>query len=402
VKLTKASIVKGLDAASRHLSVKLAAVGREALSRPAVVGPMGLLLNAQTPEGLEDDAVHPFLMALEHARASETQGAGSMRACVAYARRAASAVAPGPGSLSGRPFTRGDVPKLAAGVLSEDDAAALVGFVAEAGASRYIVERAPSRVDNVEFVDSYEFKHASKAVDGVVVMDGARVLVADGYIETVAEIHAILDRCGREGERLIICGRGFSDDVAHTLAVNRARGTLVAYALTFPFDADDANTLVDVASIVGGDVVSSLKGQLYTNVDASTLPRAPYARLRGQTFDFRGEPGKGRVAEVLLGVQDKLAQAEEPMVRETLERRVRRLSGACMIVRLADGIDHLARVEAWDLALRSLRAATRGVVDVSDREAWPDREVVPLDSVATAHEMARKLVNALESLDSYV
>jgi hypothetical protein len=359
-----------------------------------------MLLNARAPSDLDDDAVHPFLMTLEHARVSETQGPGSLRACVAYADRILRGSDVGPRELSGRPFTRADVARVAEGILDADDVASMVGFVNEAGASRYVVERAPSKVDNVEFVDSYEFKHASKAVEGVVTMDGARVLIADGYVETVAEIHGILDRCGREGERLLICGRGFSDDVMYTLAVNRQRGTLVAYALTFPFDADDANTLVDLAAIVGGDIISSLKGQLFSTVELASLSRVTYARLRGQSLDLRGDKSTcDRVAAVLLSVQSKLVEAEDP-ARSILERRARRLTGACMIVRLGDGIDHLARVEAWDLALRSLRASTRGVMDVADHEAWPGRVVVPLSSVAIAREMARKLVSTLTSLDS--
>ncbi len=400
MKLTNSSVAKGLAAARAHLNCRLAAVGRDSLDRVAIVGPIGLLINSFTPSDLDDDAAHPFLMALEHARVSETQGAGSMRACLAYAERllmGASAAR----EVKGRAFVRSDVSRVAEGVLEPLDSEAMEGFVRQAGASRYVVEHIPAPANSVEFVDSYEFKHASKAVDGTVTMDGARVLVADGYIETVAEIHNVLDACGREGERLLICGRGFSDDVMHTLAVNRGRGTLAAYALTFPFDENDANTLVDVASIVGGDVVSSIKGQLYTAIDASTLPRVPYARLRGQTLDFRGEGTRERVAQVLLGVQSKAIDAEEP-TRSILERRVRRLSGACMVVRLADSANHLARVEAWDLALRSLRESVKGVVDVSDAEAWPGRDVVPLASMATAHEMAAKLVRALRSLDCYV
>lgn len=400
MKLAKSSVVKGVSAATLHLRCRRAVVGRESLQLPAVVGPIGLLINSFTPADLDDDAVHPFLMALEHARVSETQGAGSMRACLVYAERLLRGVSE-VHMVSGRAFARSDVTRVAKGVLEAPDAAAMENFVRQAGASRYIVESTPSRFNSVEFVDSYEFKHASKPVDGVVIMDGCRVLVADGYVETVAEIQNVLERCGREGERLLICGRGFSDDVLHTLAVNRQRGTLACYALTFPFNEDDANTLVDIATIVGGDVVSSIKGQLFSTVDAGSLPRASYARLRGQTFDFRGEGARERIAQVLLGVQNKLVEAEEP-VRSILERRVRRLAGACMIVRLADGVDHLARVEAWDLALRSLREAVRGVAEVSDEEAWPGRDVVPLTSLATAHEMARKLVKALESLDSYV
>jgi len=401
VKLGKPSIAKAISAVKVQVKGRLAAIGRDSLERVAVVGPVGMLINVQAPTDLDDDAVHPFLMTLEHARVSETQGAGSLRACVAYTDRLLRGALETPHGLAGRTFTRADVSRVARGILDEDDVEAMVRFVEEAGASRYVVERTPSRFDSVEFVDSYEFKHTSKPIDGTVTMDGARVLVADGYVETVAEIHGILDRCGRDGERLLICGRGFSDDVMYTLTVNRQRGTLAAYALTFPFDDDDANTLVDIATIIGGDVVSSLKGQLFTNVDVAALPRIPYARLRGEVFDFRGNGSHARIASVLHNLQVKLVQAEDP-IRSVLEKRARRLSGASMVVRLGDGVDHLSRVEAWDLALRSLRAATHGVIDVDDDEAWPGRDVVPLSSAATAYEMARKLTAALESLDSVV
>lgn len=401
MKIGKASVATALTAARTHLATRLALIGKESLDRSGVVGVTGLVLNTLPPVDLDDDAVHPFLMTLEHARSSEVQGPGSLRACVVYAHRMVQGALVPPKAISGRSFTTSDVAKVLVGVLDDSDVEALEGFVSEAGASRYVVEHAPARFNSVEFVDSYEFKHSGKSIEGTIVMDNARVLVADGYVENVAEIHGVLDRCGRDGERLLICGRGFSDDVLHTLAVNRARGTLVAYALTFPFNEHDANALVDIATIVGGDVVSSLKGQLFNTVDASALPRVSHARLRGQTFDFRGENSASRAAQVLVSVQQKAAEAEEP-TKSILEQRARRLSGACMIVRLADGIDHLSRTEAWDTALRSLRLSTRGVVDVADEEAWPGRVVVPITSMATAYEMAKKLVKALESLDSYV
>jgi hypothetical protein len=401
VKIRESAILEALSAAKAHTSSRLSLIGKEALERPGIVGAMGLVLNAAPPEDMPDDAVHAYQMVLEHARISEAQGPGSLHACVVYAERLARGAHTTPPAVSGRAFTSADVERIATGILSDADASALASFVREAGASRYVVERVPSRFDSVEFVDNYEFQHASKAVDGTVVMDNARVLVADGYVESVSEIHGILDRCGRDGERLLICGRGFSDDVLHTLAVNRARGTLAAYGLTFPYNEEDANTLVDIATILGGDVVSSLKGQLFNTVDVASLPRVPYARLRGQILDFRGDGAATRATQVLATVQQKIAEAEEP-TRSILEKRARRLSGSCMIVRLVDGIEHLSRLEAWDTALRSLKIATRGVVSPQDNEAWSHRDVVPLASLATAHELARKLVRALRSLHSVV
>jgi hypothetical protein len=73
-----------------------------------------------------------------------------------------------------------------------------------------------------------------------------------------------------------------------------------------------------------------------------------------------------------------------------------------MIVRLRDGADHALRCERWDLALRTVRAAVRGVVETNDSKAWPSRNLVPLLSEASAYQYARKLVERLEGLAALV
>ena len=88
MKIREESVAKGLAAAKAHVSCKLGVLGRDNLDRVGVVGSVGLVLNLAPPEELADDAVHPYLMTLEHARVSETQGPGSLRACVVYAERA--------------------------------------------------------------------------------------------------------------------------------------------------------------------------------------------------------------------------------------------------------------------------------------------------------------------------
>ena len=401
MRITDATLADALGAAAAALAPSVTLVAQADPEAAVAVGPLGAVLNAGAPAGLADEAVHPYMLALEHARSSELAGPGSARACLAYARLSLRRALRTPLDVSGRPFTRQDVRCLLEGVLAPQDAEAFSQLVAAAGASRYVVERRPSRVDNVEFTDSYEFRHGSKPVEGSVSMDNAKVLVADAFVESVAEVHGVLDRCARDGERLVVCARGFSDDVAHTLAVNRQRGTLAAYGLTFPFDEADANTLVDIATVAGCDVVSSLKGQLLTAVDAGSLPRLPRVRLRGDTLDVQGDGARERVALVLAGVRAKAENADE-FSRPSLERRARRLSGACVTVRLADGVGYQVRAEAWDLAFRTLRAASQGVANVSGDAAWPGRTLVPLASVAAAHRVAGRLTSMLGSLAGYV
>lgn len=304
-------------------------------------------------------------------------------------------------SVEGRAFTRSDLSDIVDGNLVGAERDSFLEFIERAGASRYLVERAPSRFDSVEFVDSYEFTHVSKPIEGAVIMDDARVLIADAYIESESEVRKLLEWCGKENERLLLCCRGFADDVLHTLAVNRGRGTLAAYAIVFPFDEYDANTLVDIATILGSDVVSSLKGQLISTLDPSGMPRAPHARLRGNILEINDPHARVRTDRLAANLREKLETAELES-RAPLEKRLKRLTGTTMVVRLRSGPDHALRCERWDLALRTVRAATRGVVEVKNARTWPGRKLVPLLSEATAHQYARKLVDRLEDLSVLV
>ncbi len=371
MKIIRSDLVRGIELARQHVDARCALVSNGDLHR--AVSTVGLLVNSRPPAELNETQAHVFQMSLEHARRSEVNAAGSAVAPIEFARRMLlDPDLKAKKAVEGRAFLRSDLPVGVGGTLTGKELDALVEFVDLAGASRYLVERAPARFNSVEFVDNYEFQHVSKPVDGTVIMDDARVLIADGYVENESEVRKLLEWCGKEKERLLLCCRGFSDDVIHTLAINRARGTLSAYALVFPFNEFDANTLVDIATILGTDVVSSLKGQLISALDPATLPRASCARLRGNILEINDPLARPRTDRLAANLRDKLETAE-PEAREPLEKRLKRITGTTMVVRLKDGVDHALRCENWDLALRTVRAAVRGVVETNDVRAWPHR-----------------------------
>jgi chaperonin GroEL (HSP60 family) len=400
LKIQYSDIIKALKLAYQHISVRSAIVSHEDTYR--VVSNVGLLVNSRPPVELSDSQSHVFQMSLEHARRAEINSAGSSLAMLALTQRMLlDSTLRVKTMVEGRTFIEADLPNIIDGILDSNEKSEFIEFIQLAGASKYLVDRAPSRFNSIEFVDNYEFVHVSKAVDGIVNMDSARVLIADAYIENESEIHKLLEWSGKEKERLLLCCRGFSDDVIHTLAINRARGTLSAYALAFPFDENDANTLVDIATIVGGDIVSSLKGQLISTLEPASMPRIHYARLRGNVLELNDPSARKRTDHLANNIREKLETCEIE-AREPLERRLKRLNGTTMIVRLKAGPDHSFKYEKWDLALRTIRAAVRGVVETNDSEMWPNRKLVPLLSEATAYQYARKLVHKLDELSFIV
>ena len=400
MKIQHSDIIKALKAAYQHISVRSAIVSHENDYR--VVTNVGLLVNTRPPCELSDSQSHIFQMSLEHARRAEISSAGSSLAMLALTQRMfLDSTLRAKTTVEGRTFVEADLANIVDGILSNNEKSDFIEFIQLAGASKYLVERTPSRFNSIQIVDNYEFTHVSKAVDGNINMDSAKVLIADAYIENESEIHKLLEWCGKEKERLLLCCRGFSDDVIHTLAINRARGTLSAYALAFPFNENDANTLVDIATILGGDIVSSLKGQLISTVEPSSMPRVHHARLRGNVLELNDPSARRRTDHLVNNIREKLETCEIE-AREPLEIRLKRLNGTTMIVRLKADIDHSLRYEKWDLALRTIRSAVRGVIEANDSEMWPNRKLVPLLSEATAYQYARKLAHKLDELSFIV
>lgn len=393
--ITHSDLLEGVSCARKHIEISYALIQNNDINQ--VVSVVGLLVNSRPPEHLSESAAHIFQICLEYARNAEINAAGSSIATLEYTIRLLKSQQNNEKIIQGRSFKKQDISNLLSVFLDEKDLHSIAKLLELAGASRYSVERSPSRFDSVEFVDNYQFTHVSKAIDGKVIMSGARVMVADAYVENVSEIHKLLEYCGKEKERLIICCRGMSDDVMHTLAVNRARGTLAAYGIIIPFDENEANTLVDIATILGGDVISSLKGQLLSTVDGSMLPRAKYALLHGNVLEINCENARKRTDRLCENIKEKLESAP-PEAKEPLEKRLKRLSGTTMVVRLEKNIQHQVRCEKWDIALRTIRAATRGVIEVNDQLAWPNRKIVPLLSKTTAHNFSYKLLNHLKKL----
>lgn len=123
-----------------------------------------------------------------------------------------------------------------------------------------------SNKDFIEFVTGHRFDLKPALSRSNKTYKKPRIVCIDGFIENVSEVHNLFTELSeRKSECFLMC-RGFSNDVLHTIQVNNDRGTLSIRPYVVPYDLDHANTLVDLAVVSGGDVVSSLKGDLISTV----------------------------------------------------------------------------------------------------------------------------------------
>lgn len=185
-----------------------------------------------------------------------------------------------------------------------------------------------------------------------------KVACIDGYIESVSEIHKMLEDCSHSKESLIIFLRGLSDDVKNTLKVNYDRGTLSVIPVIIPFDVDGINILNDIAIVCGTDVFSSLKGQLFSSIDISSLPRIDFINLTSYGSLIENTNTSTSVSRHISFLQKKIISSENETSIQTITKRIQNLGMNRVLIKLSDNHKKLKKTFMIDNCLRALKLST--------------------------------------------
>ena len=154
-------------------------------------------------------------------------------------------------------------------------------------------------------------------------------ILIDGIIETVGEIHHILEKCSNEKIPAVIFCRGMSEEVIATLAANYKRKTLNIIPVVVPVDMASINMLKDIAVITGNDITSSLKGELISKIAIEEINTAKKAIIKNGAVKIIDEKN---ALSVLVHTRALARQRNEEYIPEKitlLNNRIKNLSAIC-------------------------------------------------------------------------
>jgi hypothetical protein len=204
--------------------------------------------------------------------------------------------------------------------------------------------------DHLEIVDGYNF-YVSSSINKPCKIKDCLVLCVDGLIESISEIHHILQYCNETKNSLLIVARGFSDDVLNTFSVNRKRGTLNVYDAKVIYDLESVNVLVDIAITSGCDVVSSLKGELISSIKPHTLTHTKEIILSNTKLIIKNSKSKSATNNQINELRKKRSIVNDD-VQKIIDKRIRSLIPSHVVIRLKDDIEYVKKSQSVDYALR--------------------------------------------------
>lgn len=166
-------------------------------------------------------------------------------------------------------------------------------------------------------------------------MKDALVLLTDKKIGNVQEILPLLEKVVQSGRKeLVIIADDVEGDALSTFIVNKLRGAFSVLAVKAPGYGDrKKEMLADIATVVGGTVISNEVGMTFENATLAMLGKAARVVATKDTTTIVG--GKGKKADITARVNQlktQMEQSDSKFDKEKFEERIAKLSGGVAVI----------------------------------------------------------------------
>lgn len=229
---------------------------------------------------------------------------------------------------------------------------------------RIIVEKTSSR-PSVELINGYTFK-ASPMWPINIRLKFPRIICVDGFIETVSEIHHLLEEISETKESVLLFVRGMSDDVLSTLKINYDRGSLKVIPVIVRFDIEGINTMNDVAVATGSDLITSNKGDLISSIRLNLLSRISEAIVHPDKVLIVSATSRNVIDQHVKMLRNKRLEEKNDDIATLYDNRIKSLSPNHVIIRLFDDKNYIVHAQSIDYTLRAIKSLVdHGIVVIN-------------------------------------
>ncbi|MBV9349501.1 MAG: chaperonin GroEL [Patescibacteria group bacterium] len=228
---------------------------------------------------------------------------------------------------------------------SEEIGETIADVIEEVGQNGVVtVEESPSFGIEKEIVEGLEFDRGY--VSAYMITNAERmeaeykdalILITDKKIASVQEILPVLEAVARTGKKeLVIIADDVEGEALATFVLNKLRGAFNVLAVKAPGYGDrKKEMLADIATTVGGTVVSEEVGVKLDKVELSMLGRAQRVVASKDSTIIVG--GKGKKADIenrVASLKKQLENTDSKFDKEKLEERIAKLSGGVAVIRV--------------------------------------------------------------------
>jgi hypothetical protein len=172
-------------------------------------------------------------------------------------------------------------------------------------------------------------------LEGVWEACDVKVMLVDGILERVSELDKILNGAMTTKTPVLLVAHGFSEEVVSTIKANVDYKNFNIMPVRLTPDLESLNIINDIAVVSGGDIVSTLKGQMVCFTEFDSLPFVERVRLTSKELCIENPKTRKAVSNHLRMLLEK-RQANHAVadISDLVDKRIQGLLAASVILRL--------------------------------------------------------------------
>ena len=241
-------------------------------------------------------------------------------------------------------------------------------------------------------------------------LSDARIIVVDGMVNEVSEIHRVLSESNEKDIDIAIFASAFSPDVENTLSVNWQSGKLRVLPFVMEKGLDDINQIRDICEPLGITPVSKDTGKILSGIDLEEEPAVIRLRISDSRDCVVVSPQEKQVLSILRMRKEmaaKLRKEKTEDIRDILKNRLSKFSSRTVVLSIPcqSSEEGIVQDRVGSFFKFVSQCASQGVYDTKKIEKYfpiisgkslPD--IMPAASVARAINRAIADVKAISNI----
>ena len=219
-------------------------------------------------------------------------------------------------------------------------------------------------VEGMQFDRGYLSPYLATDTDKMeAVLDDCLILITDKKISNIQDLLPLLEQIVQSGKKLLIIAEDVEGEALTTLVLNKLRGTFTVVAVKAPgFGDRRKEMLVDIATLTGGEVITSDLGLDLKDASVAQLGRARQVKVNKENTIIVGGAGdKQAIADRVGQIKAALEISTSEFDKEKLMERLAKLAGGVAVIKVGAATE--VEMKEKKLRIEDALNATKAAVE---------------------------------------
>ncbi len=219
-------------------------------------------------------------------------------------------------------------------------------------------------VEGMQFDRGYLSPYLATDTDKMeAVLDDCLILITDKKISSIQDLLPLLEQIVQSGKKLLIIAEDVEGEALTTLVLNKLRGTFTVVAVKAPgFGDRRKEMLIDIATLTGGEVITSDLGLELKDASVAQLGRARQVKVNKENTIIVGGAGdKQQIADRVNQIKGALEVTTSEFDKEKLMERLAKLAGGVAVIKVGAATE--VEMKEKKLRIEDALNATKAAVE---------------------------------------